>query len=236
MSSCEKCWSSSFRPGAMTSRADVYMDELKQHSCTPEQQAGSMATECPKCNRMCLHQHTQQCMNGCKKIVEVWKQIQNTTYEVSSFGRVKRADGRILKPGTSRGYLSVGLRLAGRKRTHTIHYLVCVTFNPRPTGAECVRHLDGDKANNARENLRWGTNLENAQDTILHGRQVCGFDHPSMFIKKIEARTIRAAFCDHMVGRIKAKNGFILSLVEVFPHLGYKCIFKAAHGAYDEIS
>lgn len=161
-------------------------------------------------------------------IMEIWKQIQNTTYGVSSLGRVKRADGKVLKPGTSRGYLCVGLRLAGR--------LVCVTFNPRPTGAECVRHLDGNKINNKRGNLRWGTNLENAQDTILHGRQVCGFDHPNMRIKKPEARTIRAAFRAHMTGRIKAKNGFILSLVKVFPHLGYKCVFKAAHGAYDEIS
>lgn len=70
MSSCEKCWANSYRPGAATytsaSQADVYMEEIATHSCTPEQQAGSMATECPKCNRMCLHQHTQQCMNGCK--------------------------------------------------------------------------------------------------------------------------------------------------------------------------
>lgn len=220
----------------MTSRADVYMDELKQHSCTPEQQAGSMATECPKCNRMCLHQHTQQCMNGCKKIVEVWKQIQNTTYEVSSFGRVKRADGKILKPGVGRGgYLHIGLRLAGKKHTLKVHYLVCVTFHPRPVNAQCVRHLDGNNTNNKKGNLRWGTNLENSQDTILHGRQVCGFDHPHMIIKKTEARTIRAAFSAHMSGRIKAANGFILSLVKVFPHLGYKCVYKAAHGAYDEI-
>lgn len=169
--------------------------------------------------------------------MEIWKQIQNTTYDVSNQGRVRRADGRILKPGIGRGgYLHVGLRLAGKKHTLKVHYLVCVTFHPRPTGAECIRHLDGNNTNNARGNLRWGTNKENAQDTILHGRQVCGFDHPTVHIKKPEARGIRARYLAHIrPGMKSAKNGFLNSLVTQYPHLGYKCVFKAAHGAYDEM-
>lgn len=71
MSSCEKCWANSYRPGAATSQPDVYIEEISTHSCTPEQQAGPGATECPKCNRMCLHQYTKQCMNGCQKKVMV---------------------------------------------------------------------------------------------------------------------------------------------------------------------
>jgi len=168
--------------------------------------------------------------------MEIWKQIQNTTYEVSNLGRVKRADGKILKPGVGRGgYLHVGLRLAGKKHTLKIHYLVCVTFHPRPANAQCVRHRDDIRTNNKSKNLRWGTHKDNSQDAILHGRQVCGFDHPNMKIKKPEARDIRARYVGHTTARKKAANGFIKALVTQYPHLGYKCVYKAAHGVYDEM-
>lgn len=38
-----------------------------------------------------------------------------------------------------------------------------------PAGHEC-RHLDGDRQNNALDNLAWGTRAENVADTIRHGR------------------------------------------------------------------
>jgi len=170
------------------------------------------------------------------KLSETWKQIQNTTYQASSLGKIRRTGGKVLAPSVGRGgYLHVGLRLAGRKLTLKVHYLVCVTFWSRPAGSECVRHLNGDSQDNRSCNLRWGTNLENAQDTILHGRQVCGFDHPGVKITKVEARTIRATYCRHMEGKKKAKNGFILNLVEQYPQLGYRCVYRAATGSYDEM-
>jgi hypothetical protein len=38
---------------------------------------------------------------------------------------------------------------------------------------EC-RHLDGNPANNRLENLAWGTDKENGQDRIRHGRKSGG--------------------------------------------------------------
>lgn len=62
MSSCEKCWRDS-------RGADNYSELLKSRRgdpCTPEEQAGPDASECSLCKRMVIHQHTGECMVGCK--------------------------------------------------------------------------------------------------------------------------------------------------------------------------
>jgi hypothetical protein len=62
MSACEKCWTDS-RFGADYTRL---LSERKDHPCTPEQQAGPDAGECPVCHRMTAHQHTGELMCGCE--------------------------------------------------------------------------------------------------------------------------------------------------------------------------
>jgi len=47
------------------SQADHYAERVKAHTCTPEEQAGEFASECPKCKRKTLHQYTEECMAGC---------------------------------------------------------------------------------------------------------------------------------------------------------------------------
>lgn len=66
MSSCEKCWRDAHSGGPYGDVADQYrklVDERKDNPCTPEEQAGPDAKECPECKRMSLHQHTGECMN-----------------------------------------------------------------------------------------------------------------------------------------------------------------------------
>lgn len=63
MSACEKCWTDSRR---MDMSYGDLLDERKEHVCTPEQQAGPDATECPECHRLTLHQHTGEPMCGCR--------------------------------------------------------------------------------------------------------------------------------------------------------------------------
>lgn len=68
MSSCEKCWRDA-HTGSGRDIGDEYyrlMKERKGGPCTPEQQAGPDAEECPECKRMTLHQHTQEPMCGCR--------------------------------------------------------------------------------------------------------------------------------------------------------------------------
>jgi hypothetical protein len=66
MSSCEKCWTDAgFRAASrQTSKAEEYealMDERRDTPCTPEEQAGPEATECPRCQRRTVHQYAKQC-------------------------------------------------------------------------------------------------------------------------------------------------------------------------------
>lgn len=119
---------------------------------------------------------------------EVWKEIDFETdlpharYEVSSLGRVKsyavdKQNGRIMKGSDVNGYLSVMVRL-GRKvsQTHYIHRLVARTFLSKKTEEHrFVAHLDFDKQNNSRYNLKWMTEEElnehnNKNPAILKSR------------------------------------------------------------------
>ena len=68
MPACEKCWRDS--QGVSMYGADgvsEYRRLLRERDvdgkrCTPEEQAGPDATECPECNRMTAHQHCRICM------------------------------------------------------------------------------------------------------------------------------------------------------------------------------
>lgn len=169
---------------------------------------------------------------------EAWRPIPYSLYEASNFGRIRNGHtGKIQKPHLGAdGYLFVGVRFLDKKHSKKVHFLVCLAFNGvKPLGHECVRHLDGNRLNNTPSNLRWGTNKENSADTILHGRQVAGFDHPNVRITKTEAVEIRREYILHMRGRRKAARGFILELESRYPHLGYRCVYKAASGQYDQL-
>jgi hypothetical protein len=43
------------------------LEERKEHPCTPEEQAGPEALECPVCHRKTLHQYTREPMCGCPR-------------------------------------------------------------------------------------------------------------------------------------------------------------------------
>ena len=120
-------------------------------------------------------------------IPEEWRPVEGWPYEVSSYGRVRRAidsprrpgttPGYVLKPAANkRGYLSVGLRdRRGERYTINVHRLVAAAFlEPRPVGRYEVAHNDGDPGNNNARNLRWATRSDNMADCVLHGTVVRG--------------------------------------------------------------
>lgn len=67
MASCEKCWNDSFSRSyehpykGQTEHYHDLINERKDNPCTPEEQAGDDAKECPKCKRKTVHQHAKVC-------------------------------------------------------------------------------------------------------------------------------------------------------------------------------
>lgn len=106
---------------------------------------------------------------------EVWLPIPGLDkYEVSDFGQVRSWHPwkgtpvpRIRRQQTHSvsKYRTVGIY----SRSWEVHRLVLLAFvGTCPTGLEGC-HGDGDKANNALTNLRYGTHSENELDKVAHG-------------------------------------------------------------------
>jgi hypothetical protein len=111
---------------------------------------------------------------------ENWEKIRFfPNYWVSSFGRVCRYDKvndrlKMLKPTDKRGYWYVTLYNKSGRKARPIHRLVALSFIRRERDATTVNHLDGNRHNNAVDNLEWTTrsgNVKHAWQTGLHARK-----------------------------------------------------------------
>ena len=82
---------------------------------------------------------------------EEWRPVfgYESRYEVSNLGRVRNADGHILKPIKRRGYLCLNFCVNGVRKDMKIHRLVAEAFIPNPDELPFVNHKDEDKENNA---------------------------------------------------------------------------------------
>lgn len=116
---------------------------------------------------------------------EIWKDVPEYEglYMVSNLGRVmslhctsKAAkesgvpDRRIMKNVmSSSGYYHVMLSKNGNKIAWSNHVLVARAFIPNPENKPSVNHIDGNRTNNAVDNLEWATYKENQQHAIRTG-------------------------------------------------------------------
>lgn len=110
--------------------------------------------------------------------MEEWRDIkEHPGYQVSNTGKVRSFHNNrhgltntshLLKTDyNSNGYERVCL---GSKYRTFVHKLVATEFVPNPNNHPVVRHRDDNKRNNSAENLLWGTQADNIQDCIKHGR------------------------------------------------------------------
>ena len=78
MSSCEKCWSDALdsEDACQPDRYRELIELRKGNPCTPEEQAGPDATECPECKRMSQHQITGQCMTPTCDAHKRWRRTR----------------------------------------------------------------------------------------------------------------------------------------------------------------
>lgn len=120
--------------------------------------------------------------------METWKDIPDYEgiYEVSNTGKVRTAIGkktyserhgertwvqRELKQKVSKdGNHRIELYKDKKHKTWLVHRLVAIAFHPLVQGKDYVNHIDGNRRNNAAENLEWCNHKENnnhAFDTRL---------------------------------------------------------------------
>ena len=102
--------------------------------------------------------------------MENWKFI-NANYEVSDKGNIKSVNYRgtdksaIRKQSISKnGYMRVILSDNGKNKTYFVHRLVAAAFIPNPDNLPEIDHIDGNRANNHADNLRWVTAKENSNN------------------------------------------------------------------------
>lgn len=104
---------------------------------------------------------------------ERWAYIDGIVdYMVSDKGRVWSAKSQTflkLKRLDRHGHLGVCLHQNGFNYYFYIHRLMAKAFIPNPHNYPIVRHLDDDPSNNDLENLAWGTQKDNARDSIENG-------------------------------------------------------------------
>jgi len=120
-------------------------------------------SEPPKSEQLALFSYGEQ--YGC---TEVWRSADEflgvSGYSVSSEGRVKGKQGKILACTGHHEYASFSV-CRNRKsiRSMKVHRLVAELFCHHPKGSDVVNHRDGNKRNNAADNLEWTTQKANVR-------------------------------------------------------------------------
>lgn len=110
--------------------------------------------------------------------IEIWQPLKGyeLLFEISTEGRIRSVAkktqnrwGWYIKPGKplrpsvdDKGYLKIRLwRSADDFYSYRVHRLVAEQFIPNPNQYDQVNHIDGNKANNAVNNLEWCNNSLN---------------------------------------------------------------------------
>ena len=124
----------------------------------------------------------------------MWKFIQGTDNKaiITSDGRVFRrrkmyagfgkkrhsigwTEFKEVKPWLGCGYLQV--TLSGIRIPQLVHRLVAEAFVPNPENKPCVDHINGNRADNRIENLRWVTHKENCNNPNTKYKSVYSGSH-----------------------------------------------------------
>ena len=106
----------------------------------------------------------------CKMETEIFKPFPLASLvQVGSMGTIIRPNGRkaSLKPD-SVGYLKVTIVIGGVLTSFKQHRVIALTWVANPDALPEVNHKDGNKTNNAADNLEWISHADN----IRHGRSL----------------------------------------------------------------
>ena len=108
---------------------------------------------------------------------EIWKEVvgYGGRYKVSNFGRVISNWGGWKEKIPTKSpagyfYVTIYFKKEGKHKRIAVHRLVAHAFLTPVDGKNCVNHKDGNKQNNAVENLEWCT----VQENTIHATRVLG--------------------------------------------------------------
>ena len=74
-----------------------------------------------------------------------------------------------------KGYLMVNVNINGKRTCKTVHRLLGEAFLPNPNNYSDINHIDGNRQNNALENLEWVTHGQNIKHSYnLNNRTALG--------------------------------------------------------------
>lgn len=105
--------------------------------------------------------------------MENWKVINDfPNYEISNFGNIRNKTKLLKIVPNKQGYNIVVLCNGGIRKTINVHRLVAAAFVPNPENKPCIDHIDGDRANNHADNLRWVTVKENQNNPITKSKWI----------------------------------------------------------------
>lgn len=131
--------------------------------------------------------------------IKWWKRIPGCAgmYKISSAGEVYSLyRNRLLKPyRTATGYSLVALTTSnGDRKQYGVHRLVAAAFLKGSRRLE-VNHIDGNKLNNAVENLEWVTHSDNMKHAYQSGLVVRrGEKHSNSKLTEQDVFAIRKAY------------------------------------------
>lgn len=148
---------------------------------------------------------------------EIAQKVGMSQGSVSNFlaGRSKYQPGvpRQLRGATmTSGYTGVSLCPSDQspKRTWNVAAIVMLAFvGPRPPG-HVIRHLNGDRRDNRRANLAYGTHKQNAADRDRHGNTARGERSPTAKLTYDRADAIRRRRAEGATRKVIASE-FLIS-------------------------
>lgn len=123
-----------------------------------------------------------------------WLTIKNYPhYQISSCGKIRSIDRELSITDSKRGitylkffkgrllyqaahkdtkYFQVSLWKENKSKNYYVHRLLAETFIPNPENKPEVNHIDGNRQNNALENLEWCTRIENVAHAMKTGLKI----------------------------------------------------------------
>lgn len=150
----------------------------------------------------------------------MWKQIPalGGRYEASTSGEIRHIEKKNIRKARKNkcGYLQMNFSRCdgtGKSKTILVHKLIAMTFLENPNNLENINHIDGNKQNNAIENLEYCTRSENLKHAFAMGLHKArkGEESPRAKLTNEQAQEVRKLYREKRISQQKIAGFFNVS-------------------------